>query len=302
MWRLALNDPLVLVGDFFRPNLHLRVAARRDALADVLEVILRRPGQAGIVYTIRQADVDDLAQGLHDSGVRAVGYHAGLEESSRARAQDQWMAGEVELIVATVAFGMGIDRRDVRYVIHAAMPQSLEHYQQEAGRAGRDGNEAECVLFWSPGDVKLWHTLIEAQNSSEATAKKRLVTEMHRFCAAATCRHRALVEYFGQKWNGDSCGACDVCDGNARSGPHGSPARPMPLDRGLYERLRRVRREIADTRSVPANAIAADSALREMAASRPATLGELRRIGGMGRSGLAPWGTRFLAAIREHGF
>jgi ATP-dependent DNA helicase RecQ len=300
---LDLRDPLVLVGDFFRPNLHLRVGPRRDPLADVLGVIARRPRQAGIVYVIRRADVDDLAHGLRDAGVSAVAYHAGLEEPERSRAQDEWMAGAAQVVVATVAFGMGIDRRDVRFVVHAAMPQSPEHYQQEAGRAGRDGQPAECVLFWSTADADLWRSLIRSQGSPEAPEKERLVGEMERFCASSSCRHRALVEYFGQEWKGSECHACDVCDEASRVAmPRARHARAEAVDRGVFNVLRSVRRGIADRRGIPASAIASDSALREIAAVRPTTLAELRRTPGMGRAGFRAWGGQFLSALREFGF
>ena len=200
------------------------------------------------------------------------------------------MAGRAEVIIATTAFGMGIDRRDVRFVIHAGMPQSLEHYQQEAGRAGRDGREAECAMFWSPADGDLWRGMIEAAGAS---GKARLVEDMLRFCASAACRHRTLVEYFGQEWKGGPCGACDVCDSPTSALPAGSP-----FDRGLFDMLRKVRCAVADVRGVPAGEIADDAALRAMASVQPTTMDALRRIPGVGR-GARRWGWIFLTAIQD---
>lgn len=221
--QLGLHEPTVLVGQIDRPNLIYRLVPRLDRRAQVSEVLARHSGDAAIVYCLSRKDTESLAEHLARQGHRVAHYHAGLDSGTRTRAQDAFARAEIDVIVATVAFGMGIDRSDVRCVIHAAMPKSVEHYQQETGRAGRDGLEAECVLLHSPADAMRWRGLLvrsdgeaesEADDSLEASLG--LLDEMRRFCSPGTCRHRALSEYFGQRYasTGDNgCGACDVCLG-----------------------------------------------------------------------------------------
>ena len=223
--QLALREPLVLVGDFDRPNLTYRVLPRLDYLNQLIEVLERHRGEAGIVYCIRRRDVDELTQQLRKKGYNALPYHAGLPQNERRDVQDKFSTEKCDVVVATVAFGMGIDRSNVRFVAHMAMPKSIEHYQQETGRAGRDGLEAECVLFYSGGDVMLWKSMLERSSDDVDPDPKFLETatrhlnDIDRYCAGTTCRHRALVEYFGQRYANESCGACDICLGETEDVP-----------------------------------------------------------------------------------
>ncbi len=209
---LSLRDPAVLVGSFDRPNLVYRVRQRADRLRQVTEALERHRGEAGIVYCIRRTEVNQLVEALQRRGVRAVAYHAGLADAERKRAQEAFIAENVDVVVATVAFGMGIDRSDVRFVIHAGMPKSIEHYQQEAGRAGRDGLAAECLLLYSGGDFGLWRSILLAEGLPAPGAIPKL-GEMYDYCQGVVCRHKSLVEYFGQPYGAEPCGACDVCLG-----------------------------------------------------------------------------------------
>lgn len=215
--QLRLNNPVLLVGTFDRPNLIYRVVPRVDARAQALEVLRRHPGKAAIVYCISRNDSESMAAFLHANRLRAAYYHAGMEADERRRTQDAFASEELDVVAATVAFGMGIDRSDVRCVIHAAMPKSVEHYQQETGRAGRDGLAAECVLLYSAADVLRWESLIQksavdAKEPAEVIAASReLLNHMRRLCTGVYCRHRKLSEYFGQKYANPNCEACDVC-------------------------------------------------------------------------------------------
>ncbi|MBI1846902.1 MAG: DNA helicase RecQ [Candidatus Rokubacteria bacterium] len=218
---LGLKDPVILVGRFDRPNLVYRVQPRTDRLRQVLVALERHAGQAAIVDGLRRAEVDELSAALARRGVKALPYHAGLTDDERRRNQDAFVDERVDVVVATVAFGMGIDRSDVRAVIHAGMPKSLEHYQQEAGRAGRDGLEAECLLLWSGADYGLWKSVLEREGGPPPGAVRKL-GEMLGFCQDPVCRHRALVTYFGQDHAPGPCGACDVCLGEIETAPDGA--------------------------------------------------------------------------------
>ena len=215
--QLRLKNPVTLVGTFDRPNLVYRVIPRVDARAQVLEVLRRHPKQAAIVYCISRKDTESMAAFLQANRLRAAFYHAGMEADERRRTQDEFASEAIDVVAATVAFGMGIDRSDVRCVIHAAMPKSIEHYQQETGRAGRDGLEAECVLLYSAADAMRWESLVE-RSAAEAdaapeiiAASRELLNHMRRLCAGVHCRHRKLSEYFGQAYMKPNCEACDVC-------------------------------------------------------------------------------------------
>lgn len=219
--QLGLRNADVLIGSFDRPNLTYRVVSRREPLKQVLDVIDRHPREAGIIYCLRRRDVDDLAAALQRHGCNALPYHAGLAAEQRHQAQEAFTAEQCDVIVATVAFGMGIDRSNVRYVLHTAMPKSLEHYQQETGRAGRDGLEAECVLLHSGADFLTWKAILEKSAAEEAIDASFLpgalkhLEDMDAYCRGAVCRHRALVQYFGQGYETELCGACDICLGEA---------------------------------------------------------------------------------------
>jgi ATP-dependent DNA helicase RecQ len=208
---LSLAEPEILVGSFDRPNLVYTVTHRSNKLKQIRSVIDRHKSESGIIYCIRRKDVDDLCAVLTDEGYKALPYHAGMSDEDRKRNQEAFIKEEVDTIVATVAFGMGIDKSNVRYVIHAGMPKSLEHYQQETGRAGRDGLEAECCLFYSNGDFNTWQTILSDSEPDVMEIALGKLRDIYDFCVNGTCRHKAIVSYFGQELDKESCDACDVC-------------------------------------------------------------------------------------------
>ncbi len=412
--QLRLREPKVLVGTFDRPNLVYRIQPKSDVQMQTLDVIRRHAGQAVIVYCLSRRDTEDMAGFLKSKKVRAAAYHAGMEPDERRQTQEAFAEERLDVVAATVAFGMGIDRSDVRCVVHATMPKSIEHYQQETGRAGRDGLEAECVLFYSASDAFRWEGLIEksAENAEHPQevidAMFELLAGVQRMCSGYACRHKALSEYFGQSYNVANCGACDVCleemeplpdatvtaqkilscvarvqerfgaghvadvllgantdqirsfqhealstygllkeldkkqltnliyqlvdqgllartDGdrpilklNEASWEVMRKQRPVRLvkpkvtgvkrakgadegwegvDRGLFDDLRELRREIAQVRGVPAYLIFGDATLREMARIRPGSMETLGLIRGMGEKKSAEFGQRFVRRI-----
>lgn len=407
--QLGLRDPLVLVGNIDRPNLTYRVTPRTDARKQVREAISRHRGQAAIVYCATRKQTESMAAALTADGFVAAAYHAGLERSKRTRVQDDFAAERVDVVAATVAFGMGIDRSDVRCIVHASMPDSLERYQQETGRAGRDGLPSECVLLFSGGDAARWRKLHEQGDDPNLLPFRRAMLEsMQSYCATAICRRSMLARHFGQADRPDRCDSCDVCLGDvqimadgtmiarkilsavARTGQRygagyvidvlrgtgmdkvmqrrhdelsvfkllashskgeltdlvwqlvhldllarasgeyptlqlteqglavmkgegevsliSPPRRPVRgaageeqswegVDRGLFDRLRSLRRRLAGERGVPAYVVFGDSSLRHMAQIQPATSEQLLEVKGVGDRKLAEYGEAFLEAI-----
>ena len=406
---LGLDEPEMLVGSFDRPNLSYKVMVR-DGVADQISAIMdRHPGESGIVYCISRRDVEKTSEQLNQRGYHTRPYHAGMDDQQRKANQDAFIAERVETIVATVAFGMGIDKSNVRYVVHAAMPKSLEGYQQETGRAGRDGLEAECCLLYTGGDYGRWRAILEGSDSEPTEGAWRSLQAMQEFAGSVVCRHSSLVEYVGQSLDGDNCGACDVCLGEldqvddaleigqkilssvvrqdqrfgadytvkvlrgssdqrildnrhddlstyglladsdvravrgwveqlvaqgflAKTGEYNvlmvtesgrsllrgevTPRLLKPaaraakvrksrahddswegVDRDLFERLRELRRRLADEKSVPAYVVFGDASLRDMARKKPGTPTEFLDVHGVGQKKAADYGELFLAAI-----
>jgi ATP-dependent DNA helicase RecQ len=211
--QLQLNQPNVLVGDFDRPNLTYRMLRADGKLNQIQQCIAQHPGESGVVYCITRKEVEQTAGALESMGVRTLPYHAGLPDEVRQANQEAFIQEKVDVIVATVAFGMGIDKSNVRFVIHAGMPKSIEHYQQESGRAGRDGLAAECILLHSGGDLMSWKRILENGDRNNFQSAMASVESMAALCNGVKCRHASLVEYFGQEYDSDNCNACDVCLG-----------------------------------------------------------------------------------------
>jgi ATP-dependent DNA helicase RecQ len=211
--QLHLKNPKMLIGSFDRPNLVYKVRRRANIMKQVCAVLDRHKGESGIIYCIRRKDVDAMCARLAAKGYNVAPYHAGMTDEERKKNQDSFITEKVETIVATIAFGMGIDKSNVRYVIHTGMPKSLEHYQQETGRSGRDGLEAECSLFYSGGDYGTWKSLMKDMEPEANKIAMFKLSRMYNYCTGGVCRHKAILRYFGQELDKNNCSACDMCLG-----------------------------------------------------------------------------------------
>ena len=210
--QLGLREPKFFIGCFDRPNLTYRIVPKVNKLRQIASAVGRHEQEASIVYCISRKDTEELAEGLRRMGVNAAAYHAGLDNATRKRISEDFARERMNVVVATVAFGMGIDRANVRCVVHESMPRSIESYQQETGRAGRDGLPSECLLLYSPSDVVRWERLIrDSDNQEHVERQVALMDEVRKFAVGTLCRHRFLSEYFGQAYSDQKCGACDLC-------------------------------------------------------------------------------------------
>jgi ATP-dependent DNA helicase RecQ len=211
---LGLRNPDIYISSFNRPNLEyeVRPKIRKDqTIKGMVKFIHDNRGKSGIIYTLNRKTTEELAELLNVNGIKAGAYHAGLDNKLRAERQDKFLNEDMQVIVATIAFGMGIDKPDIRFVIHYNIPKSLENYYQETGRAGRDGMEGKCILYYSHKDVsKLEHFLRDKQ-LSEREVGGQLIDEMVAFAESGQCRRKVLMNYFGEKYMADNCGACDNC-------------------------------------------------------------------------------------------
>ena len=311
--QLGMRKPAGYKGSFFRPNLH--VYARKkgqggNTRREILGVIRRHPGESGIVYCLSRKSVEQTAAFLVQQGIRAAAYHAGLSAEERARNQDAFQHDDVDVVVATIAFGMGIDKSNVRFVIHRDMPKDLESWYQEIGRAGRDGLDSDCVLFYSWADVKLHERFLDG--IEDETVRRRTADATVRLFRAVErghCRHQVLTAHFDEEI--EACGtSCDVCRGvslpeliKGTVGPAqatltlSGPSELTAEDRALFDRLRALRREIADEQGVPAYIVFGDKVLLEMVARRPKTPGEMLQVSGVGQTKLERYGEAFLEEL-----
>ncbi len=222
--QLNLGNPSVYVGSFNRENLRYAVVRKDDDAYGRLRACLkRRRGDAGIVYAATRDGVETLAANLRADGLPALPYHAGMTAAARAETQDRFIRGRVPVVCATSAFGMGIDKPDVRFVVHYDMPKTLEAYYQESGRAGRDGGRSDCVLFYQPDDAKRLRSFIDRDLPSEFQRKvaRTKLQSMVDYCTAAGCRRERLLAYFGERYDTLPCGGCDACAPGREDGRKG---------------------------------------------------------------------------------
>ncbi|MFN8155450.1 MAG: DNA helicase RecQ [Bacteroidia bacterium] len=208
---LGMMDAAVFKASFNRPNLYYEVRPKMNVLKEMIKFVKQHPGKSGIIYCLSRKKVEEVAQTLTVNGIRALPYHAGLDASTRASHQDKFLMEEVDVIVATIAFGMGIDKPDVRFVIHHDIPKSLEGYYQETGRAGRDGREGRCVCFYSYKDIEKLEKFMKGKPVAEQEIGKQLLLETVGYAETSVCRRRVLLNYFGERYDQDNCNSCDNC-------------------------------------------------------------------------------------------
>ena len=208
---LRIQDARVFKSSFNRPNLYYEVRDKTDPEKDIIRYIRQNPGKSGIIYCLSRKKVEELAQVLSINGIKALPYHAGLDAKTRAENQDAFLMEEVDIIVATIAFGMGIDKPDVRFVIHYDIPKSIEGYYQETGRAGRDGKEGVCITYYSYKDIQKLEKFMQGKPIAEQEISRQILNETVAYAESSQCRRRLLLNYFGEEYPHDNCGACDNC-------------------------------------------------------------------------------------------
>jgi ATP-dependent DNA helicase RecQ len=318
--QLDMRNPLEVQGSFFRQN--LRISAYRKGAESqppvreaLLRLVLARRSESGVIYCLSRKAVESTAAYLSQQGVRAAAYHAGMNTDARSAAQEAFQRDDVDVIVATVAFGMGIDKSNIRYVIHRDMPKSIEGWYQEIGRAGRDGADADCVMFYSWSDVLSYDRFTDGLDPALAQAQQQQTRELFRLAESTRCRHQALLAHFAERM--EACGSsCDLCAGldplqaapapsKARRGsPRGErpavPDGPVEGEEALYRALKALRKQLADARQVPAYVIFTDATLQQMARFRPGTAAEFLALSGVGPRKLEQYGASFLEVIRNY--
>ena len=301
MAQLRLRDPLVLRQSFRRPNLHYSVVKsfsdRKLALARILRE--HRDGtDVTIIYSNSRDIVDDLANWLTRLGMDVFSYHAGLPDKDRIDKQQAFASGRIRCMVSTVAFGMGVDKPDVRLVVHYEMPSSLDRYYQETGRAGRDGESARCVMLYNQDDRRRQSYFASRlpRDTVEAKFRRRMgearLEAMLDYVEGSGCREKVLLQYFGETAPAGPCGHCDICDLVARG--------RTPIQQSLFEDLCLVRDGIARELGYNPNAVLTDAALRSISRQMPANERELRRIKGVGARKAREYSPAFLEVVRQH--
>lgn len=318
---LGLNNPVTMVTGFDRPNLFFRVVTRRGGSQkdnSIINYVKKHEDESGIIYCATKKNVDKLYTLLNEQGISAGRYHAGLSNDERKQNQEDFTYDRIRVMVATNAFGMGIDKSNVRYVLHYNMPQSLEYYYQEAGRAGRDGEEAECVLFFSKQDIMINKFLLQNKASAGDVASdmqktandQRKLQQMINYCETDKCLREFILSYFGDT-TPCTCNKCSNCvvvedeeeETYVETGKKRKKAAQLAglneLGAALFEKLRSVRTELAAEKSVPPYIICSDKTLKDMCAKLPRDKEQLADVYGMGEQKIQNYGEAFVTAVNS---
>lgn len=318
---LGLNNPVTMVTGFDRPNLFFRVVTRKGGSQkdnSIINYVKKHEDESGIIYCATKKNVDKLYTLLNEQGISAGRYHAGLSNDERKQNQEDFTYDRIRVMVATNAFGMGIDKSNVRYVLHYNMPQSLEYYYQEAGRAGRDGEEAECVLFFSKQDIMINKFLLQNKASAGDVASdmqktandRRKLQQMINYCETDKCLREFILSYFGDT-TPCICNKCSNCvvvedeeeETYVETGKKRKKAAQLAglneLGIALFEKLRSVRTELAAEKSVPPYIICSDKTLKDMCAKLPRDKEQLADVYGMGEQKIQNYGEAFVTAVNS---
>ena len=318
---LGLNNPVTMVTGFDRPNLFFRVVTRKGGSQkdnSIINYVKKHEDESGIIYCATKKNVDKLYTLLNEQGISAGRYHAGLSNDERKQNQEDFTYDRIRVMVATNAFGMGIDKSNVRYVLHYNMPQSLEYYYQEAGRAGRDGEEAECVLFFSKQDIMINKFLLQNKASAGDVASdmqktandQRKLQQMINYCETDKCLREFILSYFGDT-TPCICNKCSNCvvvedeeeETYVETGKKRKKAAQLAglneLGVALFEKLRSVRTELAAEKSVPPYIICSDKTLKDMCAKLPRDKEQLADVYGMGEQKIQNYGEAFVTAVNS---
>lgn len=316
---LSLKNPEIFISSFDRGNLNLNVMRKKDSFDKILNILKSRKEDSAIVYCYSRKEVENISKRLNENGLSSLPYHAGLESEARKHNQELFIKDKVNIIVATIAFGMGIDKPDVRLIIHHTFPKTIEGYYQEIGRAGRDGLPSDCILFYTWGDKRKHEFFIDQLTDDSSKEKEReKMQKVMNYCEANHCRRKNILKHFGEDYEKQNCGKCDVCLGTRQTLNKGfekeyvsekissqkidktKEEKPIEYNKGLFIKLKILRRKLADEKKVPPYVIFSDNSLQEMAFYLPKDRDEFLNIKGVGQQKLDDFGDLFIKEIENY--
>jgi len=306
--QLSLKNPQIFISSFNRKNLNLIVLKKKSTFNKILNLLKKHRNESVIIYCFSRKDSESIAERLRENGFHALPYHAGLTNEIRKQNQELFIKDKVNIIVATIAFGMGIDKPNVRMIIHHTFSKSLEGYYQEIGRAGRDGLSSDCIMFYSFGDKRKHEFFIDqiSEETVKSNAKEKL-NKIIKYCENKSCRRNYILKYFGEIFSEENCNGCDVCLNLSETEADIKREKfdrkkewKLNYDKTLFERLRILRKQIADERKVPPFIIFGDVSLQEMASYFPTNKQEFLQITGVGERKLEDFGELFIEIIKDY--